>query len=329
VTRALALLLVVACNGSDAPPPAHPFPPPKGHVETQRFHSDALGVDKQVVVYLPGSYAASPDRRYPVFIYLHGLGGKETEWVDAGGLDTTADTMGLDAIVVMPDGDDSFYVDSPAPADYDACMKDGTGLFMPNRPHADTCVRKNDYETYVTRDLVGWVDKTYRTKASRDSRAIAGLSMGGYGALMLAMRHTDEFAAAASHSGVDALAYVGPHPYAADHAVLLDEQMVKVTPSEPIFAWVFSRFGTDIAFWRDHDPSVLATKLTPGTLALYFDCGTEDDFKLDDQARYLHDVLTAHRLDHSWFLGPGRHDFVFWKARLGKSLAFLRDHTKA
>jgi S-formylglutathione hydrolase FrmB len=329
VVALVATILAATCNTSDPTPALARPAAPKGRVETQHFHSDALGVDKAVVVWLPGSYDAHPDRRYPVFVYLHGLGGQETDWTQLGHLDDAANAIGLDAIVVMPDGDDGFYLDSPTPADYDACMKDGTGLFYPGRDHAATCVRANNYETYIAHDLVSWVDKTYRTKATRGSRAIAGLSMGGYGALMLAMRHSDEFAAAASHSGVVAPTYVGPHPYAAGHAVLLDDDMLKVAPSNRLLAWVGSRFGGDLGFWRDHDPSVLAGKLAPNALAVYFDCGTEDGFKLDDQARYLHDVLSADKLDHSWYLGPGQHDFAFWSARVGKSLVFLRDHTSS
>ena len=322
---ALALVAALVACGSPKTDTAAPLA--KGHVVTTKLHSDALGVDKAVLVYLPGDYDAHPDRRYPVFYYLHGLMGDETNWVKHGHLDDAADTLGLQAIVVMPDGDDSFYVDSPAPADYDACMKDGTGLFTPERPHDATCVKTNAYETYITRDLIGWTDKTYRTVARRDGRAIAGLSMGGYGALMLGMRHPDLFAAAASHSGVDALLYKAPHPYAAGKVELYDD--VSRVPADigPIGTWLASRFGTDIAVWRDHDPAALADKLADGKLALYLDCGTEDDFKLNDEALYLHDLLVAKHVDHSWYLGPGHHDFTFWAARVGKSLAFLRDHT--
>ncbi len=330
MTRAvlfLATMFAATCDTSSSSPALAKPAPPKGRVETQHFHSDALGVDKQVVVWLPGSYDASKDRKYPVFVYLHGLGGQETDWTQLAHLDDAANAMGLDAIVVMPDGDDSFYLDSPTPADYDACMKDGTGLFFRGRDRGATCVRANNYETYIAKDLIAWVDKTYRTKATRTSRGIAGLSMGGYGALMLAMRHSDEFAVAASHSGVVAPTYLGPHPYAAGHAVLLDDNLLKIKPADRLLAWVGSRFGGDLGFWHDHDPSVLAAKLAPNTLAVYFDCGTEDGFKLDDQARYLHDVLEADKVDHSWYLGAGGHDFAFWTARVGKSLVFLRDHT--
>ncbi|HEX7836000.1 MAG TPA: hypothetical protein VF469_00990, partial [Kofleriaceae bacterium] len=62
-------------------------------------------------------------------------------------------------------------------------------------------------------------------------------------------------------------------------------------------------------------------------LALYFDCCTEDDFQLQDNLQYVHEALTARHIEHEYFVGPGKHDFAFWSARLPHSLAFLRDHT--
>jgi len=321
------LVAALACSSGSSAKTEPAAPPPKGRVETKTFHSDALGVDKSVVVYLPGGYDAGT-KRYPVFYYLHGLGGDETNWTQVGHLDEAADAIGLQAIVVMPDGDDSFFIDSPATIDYDKCIADGSGLFFPDRPHHATCVKKNDYETYITKDLIGWADKTYRTVATRDARAIAGLSMGGYGALMLGMRHPDLFAASASHSGVDALLYKGPHPYVAGKVDLESDAKEWGKAIGGMGDWIRSRFGDDIENWRAHDPAALAGKLDNGKLALYLDCGTEDDFLLNDEALYLHDILVARHVDHSYFLGPGRHDFHFWAARVGKSLAFLRDHTK-
>jgi S-formylglutathione hydrolase FrmB len=297
-------------------------------VAHERFHSEALGVDKAVVIYLPRGYDSQPARRWPVFYYLHGLGGNETNWTQNGKLDAAADQLGLAAIVVMPDGDDGFYVDSASKIDYDACMKDGTGLFLPDRePHDTTCVRARNYETYIAKDLVGWVDAHYHTLARRDGRAVAGLSMGGFGAMELAMRHPDEFAAAASHSGAIALLYKGPRPFAPGKTEIFSDVAGWGAAAGPIGAWIQRVFGTDIADWKAHDVVELAGKLGPGKLALYFDCGTEDDFALQDNLQYVHEALTARHIDHEYFLGPGKHDFAFWSARLPHSLAFLRDHT--
>lgn len=315
-----------------AVPAATPAAPSaKGTVTRRTFHSAALGVDKTYVVYLPAGYDRSTTR-YPVFYYLNGLTGSERDWTHGGHIDDAADALGLQAILVMPDGDDGFYTDSTLPIDYDACMKDGTGLFMPMvQHHATQCVRQRNYETYIVKDVVGDVDATYRTIASRDARAIAGLSMGGFGALELSMRHQDEFSAAASHSGVDALLYAGPHPYGTGIVTLVTDVSNWGRTGDPqinqIGAWMRGIFGPDIANWKAHDPAYLAQKLEPGKLALYLDCGTEDDFGLDAEASYLHDLLDQRHIQHEFFLGPGHHNFEFWAPRVSKSLAFLRAHT--
>jgi S-formylglutathione hydrolase FrmB len=302
-------------------------PPSASRVVTEHFHTDALGVDKAVVVYLPRGYDSTPSKHWPVLYYLHGLGGNENNWVKSGKLDAAADQLGLAAIVVMPDGDDGFYVDSASTVDYDQCMKDGTGLFVPaqeDRP--TTCVRARKYETYVAKDLVGWVDSHYHTIARREGRAIAGLSMGGFGAMSVGMRHPDEFAAAASHSGAVALMYRGPRPFAPGKAEIATDVKGWGKGVGPIGVWIQSLFGDDIQDWKAHDVVELAGKLGPGKLALYFDCGTEDDFALQDNVQYVHEALTAKHIDHEFFIGPGKHDFAFWSARVPISLAFLRDH---
>ena len=327
------LVLVAACSSPAAPSAQHTPPPPpaaatKGRVETVAWHSAALGVDKHAVVYLPAGYDADPARRWPVFYYLNGLGGDETNWTQVGHLDAAADALHLAAIVVMPDGDNNFYVDSAMPVDHAACMTSGAGMFIPTQPRPWTCVKASKYETYIVDDLVAWTDATFRTIADGKARAIAGLSMGGFGALELGMRHPEVFAAVASHSGVDALLYAGPHPYAAADVKLVDDVSSWGRAVGPIGDWVRGLFGPDLAFWRDHDPATLAQKLAPGALAIYLDCGTEDDFLLNDGAAYLHDVLLARKIDHAFFLGPGRHDFAFWSQRVPASLAFLRDHTR-
>jgi S-formylglutathione hydrolase FrmB len=333
--RFLALALLAACSHDAAapapastPPPAPAVPIAHGKVSTVRFHSDALGVDKDYVLYLPADYDSG--KRFPVFYYLHGLGGNETNWTKGGHLDEAADVLTLEAIVVMPDGDDGFYSDAVTPVDYAACMKDGTGLFIPGaQPKDKTCVRDRKYETYIVKDLIAEVDGKYRTIASRDGRAIAGLSMGGFGALELAMRHPDLFSAAASHSGVDALLYAGPHPYVAGKAEIGTDvsKWGSTAAIVEIGKWVRGIFGPELENWQAHDPATLAQKLEPGKLALYLDCGTEDDFALQDGAQYLHEVLTSRKIDHAFFLGPGHHDFAFWRPRLPESLKFLRDHT--
>jgi S-formylglutathione hydrolase FrmB len=330
-TRAFLLLpLLAACGTSTpaathAPDPdpvsAHAADPAASSTSDATFHSDALGVDKHYLVYLPAGYDADPARRWPVIYMLNGLGGDETNWKEQGKLPAVADSIGLQAIVVMADGDAGFYANSVTPVDYDKCTKT-RAPFNPSEAADHYCVKTPNYEDYIVKDLIGHVDRTYRTIADRRGRAIGGLSMGGFGALELAMRHTDLFVSVASHSGVDALLYAGPHPYAPGKAVIADDVSKWGAEVEPIGAWVRAIFGKDLANWKAHDPATLAQNLEDGDLAIYLDCGTEDDFVLEDGASYLHDLLTARGVTHTFFLGPGHHDFDFWADRIDDSLRF-------
>ncbi|HEY0190631.1 MAG TPA: alpha/beta hydrolase-fold protein, partial [Kofleriaceae bacterium] len=320
-----ALLVTLSLVGTAvaAPPPA----PSPSHVVVEHFASKALGVDKHVVVYLPRGYDSQPRTRWPVFYYLHGLGGDETNWTAGMHLDQAADKLGLAAIIVMPDGDDGFYFNSATPIDYDQCMKDGTGLFSVKEPHDTTCVRQRSYGSYIAEDLVQWVDKTYRTIAKREGRGIAGLSMGGFGAIDHALRD-HAFAAAASHSGAIELRYIGPHPYVAGQAPRMLTEPSKYNSAGQVGAWIAKMFGQDIATWKAHDiVGLLDTNAAAfKDLALYFDCGSEDDFQLDDNLKFVHEQLTAHKIAHEFFIGPGHHNAAFWTARAPFSLQFLRDH---
>ena len=166
----------------------------RGQVVIERFTSDVLRGNaagdphvRDIPVYLPPSYATHPERRYPVVYVLSGFTGRgrmllnDNPWSPAlnDRVDAliAAGTCG-EMILVMPDCFTRFggsqYMDSTA-----------TGR----------------YGTHVARELVAHVDATYRTLAAREHRGVAGKSSGGYGALVLAMRHPDVFGAAVSHSG--------------------------------------------------------------------------------------------------------------------------------
>jgi S-formylglutathione hydrolase FrmB len=319
--KTLWVVAVAACSA-----PVAPRQPSRSRVEYAHHHSEALGVDKTFLVYVPAGYDDAPAKRWPVFYYLHGLTSLETEWVQVGKLDESADAIHLAALVVMPDGDDGFYIDSATPIDYDACMRDGTGLFDKDADHETTCVHRRSYEAYIAKELVAHIDATYRTIASRDGRAIAGVSMGGYGALSIALRHPDDYAAVASHSGVDTLLYDGPRPYVSGQvqvAPALDQRTVP----KLVASWTEMLFGPDIATWRARDPAVLVQSLSANAPAVYLDCGTEDGLRLIDEAHFLDELLTKQHVAHVAHYGPGDHNYKFWIPRVRDSLAFLRDHT--
>ncbi len=293
-----------------------------GKIEEHTFSSRALGVDKRYLVYVPHVYASS-ERPYPVIVLLHGLGGDESDWVRGGDLSKVADSIGLRALVVTPDGDAGFYVDGAGKPDYEACLRDKPP-FAPEEAAERYCVKTPRYETYITEDLLEDVGKRYRVIARREGRGIGGLSMGGFGALGIAMRRSDVFAAAASTSGLVSLAYGGPRSYDGLASVR------SLSPSEwgagypgRIADHVKGIFGTDPEMWKSHDPVVLAASLPPGRLALRIDCGEQDDFGFNNHARHLHDVLQERKIEHEYLRTHGRHDFRYWKARLPEMLSFF------
>jgi S-formylglutathione hydrolase FrmB len=201
----------------------------------------------------------------------------------------------------MPDGDDGWYSNwASPPPDYATCLAGQRGFGVEPDMHT-YCVKKASYEDYIVKDLIAHVDATYRTIPERRARAIGGLSMGGFGALTLGLRHRDRFAAIVSHSGVDSLFYKGPHPYDAGKVEIVDNQSVPLHWGEKvggIGVLVRKVFGSSLANWEAHDPATLASKLHDGDIALYFDVGTEDYFGLDAEARYLDSVLTRAGVRH-------------------------------
>ncbi len=294
-----------------------------GRIEEHTFRSRALGVDKHYLVYVPSPY--TPDGPpFPVVYLLHGLGGNETNWAEHGDLVRAADRIGLRALVVLPDGDAGFYVNTNAKPDIAACLAERPP-FSPAEPPASYCVKRARYEDYVVDDLLAEVDARYRTLASRDGRGIGGLSMGGFGALVLAMKHTDRFTAAASTSGLVSLGYAGPHPYTGLGAVeLAAPASWGARYPARIRDHVRELLGPDPQAWKAVDPVALAGSLEQGRLAIRLDCGEEDDFLFDDHARHLHDVLAARGIEHELEITRGGHDFGYWKAHLPAMLAFFQ-----
>ncbi len=261
-------------------------------VEYKSFNSEALGQEKQCAVYLPAGYQNS-DRTYPAVYFLHGLFGSEQRWIERGArkvLDQLiADGSVMPMIIAMPDGDNSFYVNS---------------------------VRGNAaYEDYILNDFIPFIEKSYRINPERSSRAISGVSMGGYGALMLAMRHPDLFSASSAHS-----------------AVLLPVPISKLSPrllqsfQSRFFEAVFGN-PIDEAYWSAHNPVDLARSAKNlDSVHWYFDCGTEDRYGFFLGAAKLHDVMDSAGIPHEYGLYPGGHGWDYVKTTLHRSMTFHSKH---
>ena len=145
-------------------------------VEAVRFESKLVGKALPYNVVLPPLYDAPQTRalKYPVVYLLHGLGGGSSDWVSRTRLAEHAAAYRL--IIVTPEGRDGWYTDSATAPD-------------------------EKFETYFLEELIPDVERKFRTLPARDARAVAGLSMGGYGALKFGIKHPERFAFAASLSG--------------------------------------------------------------------------------------------------------------------------------
>lgn len=316
------LLTAATAGAQDFPPDP---PASRGEVREVRFHSAALGADKRYIVYLPPSYRRDDARRYPVAYYLHGAWGMEYDWVRLGHLDRAMDSLvaaGMpEMIVVMPDGDDSWYTTWNVLPDAARCRE----LAPPSEPVETYCVAWPRYDDYVARDLVAHVDSTFRTLARREHRGIGGLSMGGYGAVSLALAYPDVFAAAASHSGA-----LAPLWRLRDGTPVADSTVppmheVRAAYGERLWAIVRQAFGRDSAGWLARDPSRLAEKLLARDRArfpaLYVDVG-RDDYLLSQSRRFRDAVraLGAPIEYHEW---EGAHTWDYWRAHVPESLAWM------
>ncbi|RKN84066.1 alpha/beta hydrolase [Paenibacillus ginsengarvi] len=251
------------------------------------FFSGALFARMSCFVYLPPSYEQS-ERAYPVIYLLHGMYGCESSWLTKGGAEQTIERMIAagelrESIVVLPSdggyGHGTFYID----------WYDGTG----------------NYEQYMMYDLVPYIDANYRTMADKSYRCIGGLSMGGFGAFMLALRHPDTFGAAVSLSG--ALGSVGQLPY------------TEFTRS----GWARMTGPQQGDHAKKYDLALLsqARASVEGRPALYFDCGKDDSlFPLNIAfKRHLDETGYAHEFAEF----EGTHNWEYWTQHLADALLFF------
>lgn len=296
----LPLLLQVAAATPSPPPEAAVAPPivaeaaasaptaadtcARGRVlESLSFPSAALGGEMRYSVYLPAGYERDR-RRYPVVYLLHGHSGDETDWIRVGEADRTADRLIAEGdlppvILIMPDARNSWYVDS------------------------DPVTGSGAWERAVAEDLVAHVDETWRTVPERRGRAVAGLSMGGFGALHLALRHPDRFAAAASLSGV-----LGPEP------------PERIDVLEGAFGDPF-----DPERWNSESPFGLLRTLPspPPSLPVYLTTGDDDGLRNYRDAALLHDALRRAGLASELRVTDGGHGWAVWSRELPAALVFL------
>lgn len=211
---------------------------------------------------------------YPVFYLLHGLSDDYSMWQRKTSIGRYVQMLPL--MVVMPDGGRGFYTDA---------------------------AQGFAYESAIVRDIIGFIDRTFHTRAERQGRCIGGLSMGGYGALKLALKHPDLFVSANGHSGA----------YGFAHGQWRAEQdeFIRIAGQNPTG-------GPDDVF-------ALAQRAEAARLpALRFDCGTSD-FLLD-QNREFHAHLQSLNIAHEYAEFPGAHDWAYWDKHVQSALRFHAKH---
>ena len=254
--------------------------------DNQIVSSKILKSDRKYSIYLPADYDAS-QRSYPVLYLLHGQGGDQANWVDYGDLQQIADrsinsVQATPMIIVMPD----------ATAGRSGYFNDIRGDW--------------NYEDFFFQELIPFIEKKYRVKPIKRSRAISGLSLGGGGTFMYALHHPEMFSAAYPIS-----AYIGP--------VTLDDAKTRWKTNE------LKLSDAEIEkYYKQHNAISLINNMPEDqkkAVKWYIDCG-DDDFL--EEGNYLaHRTMIKKDIPHEFRINDGGHNWTYWRTALPKVLEFV------
>jgi S-formylglutathione hydrolase FrmB len=267
----------------------------QGRIDCNALNSKLLQHAVHYCVYLPAGYdsgSATPSaQRYPVLYFLHGLGDNEQTLFNSGGWTLLDDLRRHhkigDFLIVAPEGRRSFYINS-----------------------ADGSVR---YSDFLVHEFIPYIEAGYRVRAGRESRAVSGISMGGYGALRLAFAHPEMFSAVSAQSA--ALFTTPPKE--------LDAATRSGSPSGNVLAAVFGS-PIDMPHWNENNPFVLAKRNSAEVrkLAIYFNCGQDDNYGFEDGAAALHQLLQKEKVKHEYHIYPGDHSLSYFLTHFGEVMEF-------
>lgn len=262
--------------------------------ESLKIKSAILGKDVEYSIYLPADYDKS-NRSYPVLYLLHGYTDDETGWTQFGEVQAIADKQiqsgdAAAMIIVMPDAGVTWYINS----------SDG----------------KTKFEDFFIKELIPFIDANYHTRPKKEFRAVAGLSMGGYGTLIMATKHTDLFAAAAPLSA----------------AVFLDEEIVN-TPDDRWNNIFGILFGKDLKgkdrltdhYYKNSPLKIIETANVDDLkkVRFYIDCG-DDDFLIKGNMA-LHAAMIDKKVPHEFRVREGAHTWTYWRTALPEVLKFISE----
>ncbi len=253
-----------------------PLPP---NVQERRLTSKLMGREMPYRVILPVKYDLNKDARYPVIYLLHGLTGHYNNWTELSKLVDHA--TGFDTILITPEGENGWYTDHTS---------------MPDEK----------WESYIISELIPEIDKNFRTISSRDKRAIAGLSMGGYGSIKFGLKYPDKFITVGSFSGA-----LGAASYT--------EKLIPGAIGKTIDG-IFGPVGSDTR--KSNDIFEIVRSLNPEkTKALpfiYLDCGTED-FLFQNNREFV-SLLIEKKVPHEYRQLPGTHNWKYWDQQVQEFL---------
>ncbi len=260
-------------------------------IEGVKMESNILRSDVRYAVYLPPDYDIST-RAYPVIYLLHGFSDNETGWIQFGEVQQSLD-RGIanrnipPVIVVMPDGKNSWY------------LNDESG--------------KNRFEDMIFNEFIPFIDKTYRTRAVKEYRAVSGLSMGGYGSLLWSLNHPDIFSACAAFSA----------------GVFTDEEIINM-PENRYNMYFGTMYGPDknkgriTETWKKNSILELMRTLPKEQIEkvkFYIDCG-DDDFLYAGNSE-MHRILRDRNIYHEYRIKDGTHNWTYWRNNITDGLIFI------
>src|SRR5580700_628511 len=271
----------------------------QSRIQCDALSSQILKYPVHYCVYLPASYDSGATKtvpeHYPVLYFLHGLGDNEKTLFNSGGwtlLDDLRQEHKLgEFLIVAPEGRRSFYINS-----------------------ADSSVR---YSDFFLQEFIPLIEKKYRIAKGRSNRAISGISMGGYGALRFAFSHPEMFSAVSAQS-----------------AALITESLQDLDTAArsgaPLGKMLADVFGNpiDSSHWKNNDPFVLAQKNAAvlKRLAIYFNCGQDDNYGFEKGAAALHEELQKEGVKHEYHLYPGDHSLTYFLVHFTEVMEF---HSRA
>jgi len=267
------LFIITLCLSSTA------FGSTATRVETVKFKSQTLNAELPYNVVLPSDYLTSTTTRYPVLYLLHGLTGHYSDWLTRTNIADYSSQYRI--IVVMPEGNDSWYTDNAS----------------------------EKYETYIIKDLIPDVQQRYRTIDARYGRAIAGLSMGGYGSVKFGLKFPATFVFAGSMSG-------------AFNATRLTEKEGGSAANWNNYLKVWGPPGSEAR--KGNDVFEIIKQLSASRINalpyFYFDCGTEDAAWIFDGNRELSSLMLEKKIPHEFRELPGNHSWAYWDTQVQEVL---------